>query len=72
MSNELSPKIVKMARWFLFGAGLLWLLVAAAAWTISAALSVCVGAVGIALVLIATYGTRYVVATLRYFNQKTP
>jgi uncharacterized membrane-anchored protein len=72
MSNELNPKVVKMTRWFLFLAGLLWLLVAVAAWFTSAALSVCVGGVGVALLLIAKYGSGYVVATLRYFNQKNP
>ena len=65
----MNPKFVKMARWFLFLTGLLWLLIAVAAWSTSATLSVCLGAVGIALLLISKYGSRYVVAALRYFNQ---
>jgi hypothetical protein len=72
MSNDLDPKLIKKGRWFLFLAGLLWLVVAVAAWSTSAVLSVCVGVVGIALLLVATFGSRYVVATLRYFNRKNP
>jgi hypothetical protein len=72
MANDLDPKFVKKAHWFLFLAGLLWVVVAVAAWSTSAALSVCVGAVGIALLLISKFGSRYVVAALRYFNQKSP
>jgi hypothetical protein len=72
MSNDLTPKFVKKARWFLFLAGLLWLLVAVAAWSTSIALSVCVGGVGVALILLAVFGSGYVVATLRYFNRKSP
>jgi hypothetical protein len=72
MSNHLNPKFVKKARWFLFLAGLLWLLVAVAAWSTSVALSVCLGGVGVALILIAILGSGYVVATLRFFNRKNP
>ena len=72
MPNHLNPKFVKMARWFLFLAGLLWLLVAVAAWSTSAGLSACVGGVGVALLVISIYGSSYVVATLRYFNQESP
>jgi hypothetical protein len=68
----LNPKFVKQARWFVFLAGLLWLLVAVAAWSTSAVLSACVGAVGVVLVLFSAFGTRYLAAVLRYFSQKSP
>ncbi len=70
MPNNLSPKFVKAARWFLFLAGLLWLLVAATAWTTSVALSVCLAVVGCALLLISVFGSNYIGMTLRYFNPK--
>ena len=72
MPSDLNPKVVKTARWFLLCAGLLWLLVAFAAWSTSAAVSVCMGGLGVALLLIAMFGSNYVARALRYFNRKGP
>ena len=72
MSNDLNPKVVKAARWFLFFAGVLWLLVGAAAWSTSAVLSVCLGILGGILILISLYGSNYIATALHAFNQKDP
>jgi hypothetical protein len=72
ISNHLNPKFFRMVRWFLFLTGLLWLVIAIAARSTSATLSVCVGGVGVALLFLSKYGSGYVAATLRDFNQKNP
>jgi hypothetical protein len=72
MSNDLNPKFFRMVRWFLVLTGLLWLVVAVAAWSTSATLSVCVGGVGVALLLLSIFGSGYVAATIRYFTEKNP